>query len=119
MIKMKKCLLVTVCAVATIGQGAVQAADTRVVLINRTKHTIYNINAAPPKEPLYDKQNLLGNSVMRPGDVRIINFDVADTEGLCNISVRFVAGRDQVWSEGINVCNKKIWEITTDQFSNP
>lgn len=114
MITVKKFLTIAICAVAVIGSGPAKSADTKLVIVNRTKHVIRNINVTPPKSPAFGKQDLLEGKVLRPGDARVIDFNVTDAENLCYLSFKFNAGEDMLWSERMNVCNRMLWEITLD-----
>ena len=104
-----RCLLLTILAVSLFAPDSASAQDRRVRIINASNVTMNSFYASNTQRKNWE-EDILGNSVLRPGQSAVININ--DGTGACMFDFRavMVDGR-KVESYGMNVCQISSWTV--------
>ncbi len=90
--------------------GTAFAEDRHVTIINETDHTIVRFYASNVEKTSW-QEDILGNSVLKPGSSVRINID--DGSGHCKYDFRAdFADGDKSIKNGINVCQISSYRYT-------
>jgi hypothetical protein len=108
---LRTALTVTAVAIpAVLGSAQAFAFDRHIVLINHSHQTITEFHASNVASTSWE-EDILGDSVVRPGGAVRINLD--DRTGYCRFDFKTVTeSGDAVVRRGVNVCEMTTYTIT-------
>jgi hypothetical protein len=106
---LSRCVLLTVLALSLLAPESASAQDRRVRIINASNVVLNNFYASNTQRKNWE-EDILGNSVLRPGQSAMININ--DGSGACMFDFRAVmADGRKVESYGMNVCQISSWTV--------
>jgi hypothetical protein len=83
--------------------------DRSVRIYNNTSSTMYNVFASRASNRWYDDDDLLGSSVLRPGESMVVEVD--DGTGACVFDLKAVFDNNRVRTTRMNVCRRGSWTV--------
>lgn len=107
---MRLAIALVAVAFAVVAPAASNAADRRVNIINETSVTMREFYASNIGTNNWE-EDILGDSVLRPG--RSVRINIDDGSGYCVFDLKavFVDG-DVVIKRRFNVCRESSWTVT-------
>jgi hypothetical protein len=102
-------LVMMALAATVLAPGSATAEDRRVRIINAANITLNSFYASNVNRKSWE-EDILGNSVLRPGQSVVVNIN--DGTGACMFDFRAVmADGRKVESYGMNVCQITSWTV--------